>query len=210
MTGTLKLVEYESTQGKTPRNFAIDPTGSFVLAENMGSGTIVVFKIVADAGHSSRPVKPFLSRRHVASSLCQFPDEFSRGNHSQVRRLILGTVGGSRQRVEICPIGRYQAIQPKPFRRRLKIGEGEALAVDPGIGPVHEHRRFHDRDAARPAIDAKTRDQRRSVRLDRLVVHHRGGAGGLVGVVDHGPVRSQDGVLNALYGLLARNAFLRA
>ena len=33
-TGRLKVVEYEPTGGKTPRNFAVDPTGSYVLAEN--------------------------------------------------------------------------------------------------------------------------------------------------------------------------------
>jgi 6-phosphogluconolactonase len=49
-TGRLKLVEYESTQGKTPRNFAVDPTGSYVLAENMGSGTVVVFKVDPETG----------------------------------------------------------------------------------------------------------------------------------------------------------------
>jgi 6-phosphogluconolactonase len=49
-TGRLKLVEYESTQGKTPRNFAVDPTGSCVLAENMGSGTVVVFKVDPETG----------------------------------------------------------------------------------------------------------------------------------------------------------------
>jgi 6-phosphogluconolactonase len=49
-TGRLKLVEYESTQGKTPRNFAVDPTGSYVLAENMGSDTIVVFKVDPETG----------------------------------------------------------------------------------------------------------------------------------------------------------------
>jgi 6-phosphogluconolactonase len=49
-TGRLKLVEFESTQGKTPRNFAVDPTGSYVLAENMGSGTIVVFRVNPETG----------------------------------------------------------------------------------------------------------------------------------------------------------------
>lgn len=44
-TGKLTTVEHESTQGKMPRNFAIDPTGTYLLAENQGSGTIVVFKI---------------------------------------------------------------------------------------------------------------------------------------------------------------------
>jgi 6-phosphogluconolactonase len=49
-TGRLTLVEYEPTQGKTPRNFAIDPTGHYLLAENMGSGTVVVFKVDPETG----------------------------------------------------------------------------------------------------------------------------------------------------------------
>jgi 6-phosphogluconolactonase len=43
--GTLKLVDKFSTNGTTPRNFAIDPTGSFLLAANQESGNIVVFSV---------------------------------------------------------------------------------------------------------------------------------------------------------------------
>jgi 6-phosphogluconolactonase len=43
--GTLKLIDKFSTKGKTPRNFAIDPTGSFLLAANQESGNVVVFRI---------------------------------------------------------------------------------------------------------------------------------------------------------------------
>jgi 6-phosphogluconolactonase len=43
--GTLKEVGRVSTKGKTPRNFAIDPTGAFLLAANEDSGNIVVFRI---------------------------------------------------------------------------------------------------------------------------------------------------------------------
>jgi 6-phosphogluconolactonase len=49
-TGRLNSVGFEPTQGKTPRNFAIDPTGSFFLAENQDSNTIVVFRIDPQAG----------------------------------------------------------------------------------------------------------------------------------------------------------------
>jgi len=45
MTGKLENAGFEPTQGKNPRNFAIDPTGAYLLAENMDSGTIVVFHI---------------------------------------------------------------------------------------------------------------------------------------------------------------------
>jgi 6-phosphogluconolactonase len=48
--GTLKLAGKTSTQGRTPRNFAIDPTGKFLLAANQESNNIVVFKIDAATG----------------------------------------------------------------------------------------------------------------------------------------------------------------
>ena len=44
-TGSLKLVEHFSTQGKTPRNFEIDPTGTRLFVANQDSGTIVIFQI---------------------------------------------------------------------------------------------------------------------------------------------------------------------
>jgi 6-phosphogluconolactonase len=49
-TGKLRALGQESTQGKTPRNFAIDPTGTYLLAENQASDTIVVFRIDPKTG----------------------------------------------------------------------------------------------------------------------------------------------------------------
>ncbi len=49
-SGTLTPVEHESTQGRTPRNFALSPNGKFLLAENQGSDTIVVFSIDQKTG----------------------------------------------------------------------------------------------------------------------------------------------------------------
>ncbi|MYF79270.1 MAG: lactonase family protein, partial [Chloroflexi bacterium] len=46
----LYYIANESTRGNTPRNFAIDPTGTWVLAENQDSGTIHTFKRDADSG----------------------------------------------------------------------------------------------------------------------------------------------------------------
>ena len=46
----LEYVENAPTQGKTPRNFALDPTGQYLLAENSGSDNIVVFKIDQKTG----------------------------------------------------------------------------------------------------------------------------------------------------------------
>jgi 6-phosphogluconolactonase len=49
-TGKLSLVECQSTRGKTPRHFAIDPAGRWLLAENQDSDNIVVFRIDSETG----------------------------------------------------------------------------------------------------------------------------------------------------------------
>lgn len=50
-TGMLTHVETDSTGGKTPRNFAIDPTGSWLLAANQDSDDVVVFRLDPTTGH---------------------------------------------------------------------------------------------------------------------------------------------------------------
>jgi 6-phosphogluconolactonase len=49
-SGKLSLVDHTLTQGKTPRNFAIDPTGAYLLVANQDSGSIVTFKIDPASG----------------------------------------------------------------------------------------------------------------------------------------------------------------
>jgi len=49
-TGKLTCLGHELTQGKEPRNFAIDPTGKFLLAANQNSDTIVTFRINPGTG----------------------------------------------------------------------------------------------------------------------------------------------------------------
>jgi 6-phosphogluconolactonase (cycloisomerase 2 family) len=44
-TGLLTSVGWKPTQGKTPRFFALDPTGTHLYAANQGSGTIVIFRV---------------------------------------------------------------------------------------------------------------------------------------------------------------------
>ncbi len=44
-TGKLSFVQRVSTQGKTPRNFALDPSGKWLLAANQDSNDIVIFRI---------------------------------------------------------------------------------------------------------------------------------------------------------------------
>jgi 6-phosphogluconolactonase len=48
--GTLTPVDWTPTQGKNPRNFAIDPTGGYLLAANQDAGGIVVFRIDQKTG----------------------------------------------------------------------------------------------------------------------------------------------------------------
>ncbi|HEX2394352.1 MAG TPA: lactonase family protein, partial [Bacteroidales bacterium] len=44
-TGELNLVTYQPVKGNTPRNFAIDPSGTFLLVANQNSDKIVTFRI---------------------------------------------------------------------------------------------------------------------------------------------------------------------
>jgi len=58
--GTLTLVEYQPTRGRTPRNFALDPAGRWLIAANQQSGTLAVFGIDQATGALS-PVGPLTS-----------------------------------------------------------------------------------------------------------------------------------------------------
>lgn len=48
--GKLRLVQHVPTGGKTPRNFAIDPTGQWIVAGNQTSDLVTVFKVDATSG----------------------------------------------------------------------------------------------------------------------------------------------------------------
>ncbi len=48
--GTLTPAGHTPTQGKTPRNFAIDPTGSYLFAANQDSDSVVLFRIAQKGG----------------------------------------------------------------------------------------------------------------------------------------------------------------
>ncbi|HYE32817.1 MAG TPA: lactonase family protein [Methylomirabilota bacterium] len=67
-SGKLTHIENVSTQGKTPRNFGMEPTGKYLLAANQDSGNIVVFKIdpatgrLTPTGHSVKVAKPVCIR----------------------------------------------------------------------------------------------------------------------------------------------------
>jgi 6-phosphogluconolactonase len=49
-TGELSLIGHQSTKGRIPRNFAIDPAGTFLLVANQESNNIVTFRIDSVTG----------------------------------------------------------------------------------------------------------------------------------------------------------------
>jgi 6-phosphogluconolactonase len=52
-SGKLTCLEHQSTEGKTPRHFALDPAGHWLLAENQDSDNIVVFRVDSKTGRLS-------------------------------------------------------------------------------------------------------------------------------------------------------------
>jgi 6-phosphogluconolactonase len=59
-SGALTLVEHESTRGQTPRNFALDPSGRWLIAANQRSNSLAVFSIDQTTGALS-PVGPLVT-----------------------------------------------------------------------------------------------------------------------------------------------------
>ena len=49
-TGTLEPIQDISTEGRTPRNFVLDPSGNFLLVANQDSDQIVVFRVNRKTG----------------------------------------------------------------------------------------------------------------------------------------------------------------
>lgn len=48
--GTLEVVEYVSTEGKTPRDFDLDPTNQFVVVGHQDSDNLTLFERDSDSG----------------------------------------------------------------------------------------------------------------------------------------------------------------
>jgi 6-phosphogluconolactonase len=64
--GGLTQVEWVSSGGKKPRNFAIDPTGAWLFAANQGSNSIDLFPIDPKSGR----LKPTSRSLKVVSPVC--------------------------------------------------------------------------------------------------------------------------------------------
>ena len=56
--GTLTLIEFVPTGGKTPRNFAIDPSGHWLVAANQDSNNLATFRINTKSGRLTPAAKP--------------------------------------------------------------------------------------------------------------------------------------------------------
>lgn len=95
--GTLTLVEFETADIKTPRNFNIDPTGKFCLVANQDSNSVVVFRIdqatgaLEPTGHKisvGRPVCIRFLPAASADSPTAVTDSNSTERRNEVCRLI--------------------------------------------------------------------------------------------------------------------------
>ena len=94
-SGKLTLVGHQSTGGRTPRNFGIDPTGQYLLAANQDSGTVVVLQDrPGEPASSSRWANPSpmplaglrqvsTAGRHGGLELPPGRDQRNHGNHSE-------------------------------------------------------------------------------------------------------------------------------
>ncbi len=64
--GNLSSPTWFSTHGAIPRNFALDPTGEYLIVANQDSDTLVVFRINQQTGHLVGPSQIV----HVPSPVC--------------------------------------------------------------------------------------------------------------------------------------------
>jgi len=65
-SGVLKAVGHQDEGIRTPRNFAIDPTGQYMLVANQSGGNVIVFRIDPSTGQ----LTPTKSSVKVASPVC--------------------------------------------------------------------------------------------------------------------------------------------
>jgi 6-phosphogluconolactonase len=50
MTGKLNIIGHELTQGATPRDFDLDPTGALLVVGNQDTDNVVSFRVDMDRG----------------------------------------------------------------------------------------------------------------------------------------------------------------
>jgi 6-phosphogluconolactonase len=64
-SGELSLLGFESTHGKTPRSFALDPQGEWLLVANQDSDDVAIFRIDAQNG-----LLTYLSSLEIPTPVC--------------------------------------------------------------------------------------------------------------------------------------------
>jgi 6-phosphogluconolactonase len=67
--GSLTALGHTNTQGETPRDFAIDPTGTFLLVGNQDTDTVVTFRI----NHETGDLEPTGHIANVPNPVCILP-----------------------------------------------------------------------------------------------------------------------------------------
>ena len=70
--GRLTALGHTDTQGKTPRDFAIDPTGTFLIVGNQDTDTVVTFRI----NHETGDLEPTGHIAEVPNPVCILPVQF--------------------------------------------------------------------------------------------------------------------------------------
>ena len=63
--GTIRRIQIISIGGKTPRGFAIDPTGQFLFAGNQDSNQVTIFKVNRESGELSATGQKFEAPKPV-------------------------------------------------------------------------------------------------------------------------------------------------
>lgn len=74
-TGRLTYAGRQSTLGKTPREFAIDPSGKWLIAGNQGSDSVVIFKRDPATGHLEPQASPLALGKPADVKLVPVPAE---------------------------------------------------------------------------------------------------------------------------------------
>ena len=70
--GALTALGHTDTEGNNPRDFAIDPTGTFLIVGNQDTDTVVTFRIDRDTGD----LEPTGHVANVANPVCILPVQF--------------------------------------------------------------------------------------------------------------------------------------
>jgi hypothetical protein len=76
-TGGLTLKGHQPTLGKTPRNFMLDPSGTWMVVGNQESNSLISLRIDKATGGLTQAFGPVDSRRPTCTCSCRCPDAAS-------------------------------------------------------------------------------------------------------------------------------------